>query len=290
MKARNMLRAIRNLLPNDIQYFIDYSRVKKRIPIIGFEKEYSDYIFWDNLLDRHSKHAYLADKYKVRDFVKERGLESSLTKLYGVWDDAKKIDFDTLPNQFALKCNHSCGMNIICSDKNSLNKENTIKQLNEWLNSKHPIYYEKHYKKIKPLIICEEYLSDSNGNFPYDYKIHCAGGKPIYIQCCFERTQDSPGKRAIYSLEWENLHFVKPDSSYSSLEIDKPKGLNEMIRQASILSAGLDYARIDFYDLDGRIIFGEITLSPMGGWLSYFTDEAQKMMANAIKISKKKNV
>lgn len=287
MKVKNIIRSIINYFPSDLKYFLEYSITKRRIPILWNKKEYSDFVFWDNIFNKHSKHSYLADKYEVRKFVSDRGLNNSLTKLFGVWDDARKIDFGSLPNQFALKCNHSCAMNIICDDKSKLNREATIIQLNEWLSMQHPIYFEKHYKKIKPLIICEEYLSDAQGNFPNDYKIHCAGGEPVYIQCCFERTKDQPGKRSIYSLDWENLNYVINDDHYSELNIEKPKSLDEMLRQARILSAGLEYARVDFYDINGKVVFGEITLTPMGGWLSYFTKEAQKRMADAIKQSKK---
>ena len=271
-------------LPFHLRYFFTFCLTKRRFPHIILKKDYCDYIFWDCFWGRHDKHAFLADKLEVRKFVEERGLNSILTKLYGAWDDANKINFESLPNQFALKCNHSCGMNIICFDKSKLNIEETKKQLNEWLKMKHPVFQERHYFKIKPMIICEELIpNNEDGFFPMDYKIHCANGKPVFIQCCFERTDEDAGRRVIYDTNWNNLHYILNDSHYSNEEVERPKHLKEMLNAASTLSKGLRYARMDFYDTDSRVIFGEVTLTPMGGWLSYFKQEALDQMGKAIR-------
>ena len=215
----------------------------------------------------------------------ERGLENILTKMYGKWDDASKIDFNTLPNQFAIKCNHSCGMNIICYDKSKLDTEATRKKLDKWMHENHSEFFERHYALIKPMIICEELIpNEADGFFPMDYKIHCAHGKPIFIQCCLERTDSDVGKRLVYSPEWKKLPYVVHDYHYTDDELPRPKHLEKMLEAAHILSSGLDYARIDFYDTEKRgVIFGEITLTPMGGWLSFFTQEALDLMGNEIK-------
>ena len=288
-KNKSFGRRILNLLPWQVRYFVDYSRNKHVIPNLFSPRNYSEYIFRDNILGCHKKHAYLADKYEVRKYVEERGLGHILTKLYGVWDNADIINFDELPAQFAIKCNHSCAMNIIVFDKSTLDVEATKKLLNKWLKTKHPIDFEVHYQCIKPLIICEELIKDNeDGSFPMDYKIHCANGKPIFIQCCFARTEQSVGQRVIYSPEWKNLHYIINDYHYSGDECDKPKHLKEMLEYASILSKGLDYARVDFYDTDERPLFGEITLTPMGGWLTYFTPEAIDVMGREIRVNKNK--
>ena len=272
-----------NRLPFRLRYIISFKSQKGRWPRLHHPQDYCDFIFIDCFYGRHNQHAYLADKLEVRKYVEQKGLKGTLTKLYGFWDNADKIDFEKLPNQFALKCNHSCGMNIICFDKQSLDVEQTRHKLNVWLKTKHPVFQEQHYDHIKPMILCEELIpNNADGFFPMDYKIHCANGKPIYIQCCFERTEGDAGRRVIYSTDWQNLHYVIEDKHYSDTEVPKPKHLDEMLNDAAILSEGLDYARIDFYDTDERVIFGEVTLTPMGGWLSYFTPEALKVMGDAI--------
>lgn len=287
-KFRTTMWAMIKHLPFHIRYFFTFIFTKRRIPHFFGSKDYSDYIFWDCFWGRHNKHAFLADKFAVRKYVEERGLDNTLTKIYGAWDNADKIDFEALPNQFALKCNHSCGTNIICFDKTELDIEATKKQLNEWLKMKHPVFHERHYFKIKPMIICEELIpNNEDGFFPMDYKIHCANGKPIFIQCCFERNKEDVGRRVIYDTNWNNLHYILNDSHYSDEEVPRPKHLKEMLKCASILSKGLDYARMDFYDTDTRVIFGEVTLTPMGGWMSYIKQEALNMMGNAIRDGKR---
>ena len=271
-------------LPFHLRYLITFRLDFGRWPRLICPRDYRDFIFKDNFWGRHNKHAYLADKLEVRKYVEDRGMANTLTKLYGSWDDANNIDFDTLPNQFALKCNHSCGMNIICFDKTKLDIPATREQLNEWLLMKHPVFQERHYLKIKPMIICEELIpNDADGFFPMDYKIHCANGKPVFIQCCFERTTGDAGRRVIYDTDWNNLRFILNDSHYSEEDIPKPKHFNVMLEYAATLSKGLDYARIDLYDTDSRVIFGEITLTPMGGWLTYFKQDALDMMGKAIR-------
>lgn len=272
-----------------LKYPIHFRLKKKRWPHLLFPKDYSDFIASDNFFGRHNKHAFLADKLAVRDYVKEKGLGDILVPLIGYWDNASKIDFDTLPNQFAIKCNHSCGMNIICYDKTKLDIEETRKKLDQWMHTKHDIFFEQHYQHIKPMILAEELIpSNADGFFPPDYKIHCANGKPVFIQCCFERTNKDAGRRVIYSPQWKNLHFVIEDSHYSDEEISQPKHLVEMLHDAAILSEGLKYARIDFYDTDQGVLFGEVTLTPMGGWLHYFKQEALDEMGNAIKVETKR--
>ncbi len=276
--------------PLIIKYPIHFRMTKGHWPRLLFPKDYSDYIARDNFWGRHNKHAYLADKLEVRKYVENKGWGSILIPLLGSWDDAKKIDFDLLPNQFAIKCNHSCDMNIICYDKSKFDRIKAYEKLDKWMHTKHPIYFEQHYRHIKPMILAEQLIpSDVNGHFPTDYKIHCASGKPIFIQVCIERTDDSEGYRVIYSPEWIKLPYtIQGDDHYTEANIPKPTCLNDMLKIASDLSNGLEYARIDLYEVGGnRVLFGEITLTPFGGWLSYFTQEALNVMGDAIRQGKK---
>ena len=126
-----------------------------------------------------------ADKIKVRDYVKECGLEKILNEIYGVYEDANFINFEALPDKFALKCNHGCGYNIICADKANFDKNEAIKKLNAWKNTR--FGYETaeiHYLKIKPLIYAEKYIESKDGILPNDYKIYCFNGKAKIILVC----------------------------------------------------------------------------------------------------------
>ena len=287
-KVEYCLRMVERNLPFHVRYFLMFCRSRRRMPYVFSKQDYNDYIFWDCYFNRHKKHAYLADKYEVRHYVEEKGLGSILTKLYGVWDSSDEIDFEKLPNQFAIKCNHSCGMNIIVHDKANSDIGQIRNHLAEWLKMKHTVYFERHYNFIKPRIICEELIpSELDGTFPIDYKIHCANGKPVFIQCCTERTETSVGKRVVYSPQWEKMPFTVHDILFTDEDIDRPTSLDEMLKVASILSKDLKYARIDLYEVRGRVLFGEITLTPMGGILNSLTPEALKLMGEEIRKNNK---
>ena len=278
-------KKVQGIIPFHLRYLLLFRKSKGHWPHLITPRDYSDFVFRDNFYGNHNKHAFLADKLEVRKFVEEKGLKSILTNLYGYWDDASKIDFNTLPHQFAIKCNHSSGMNIIVKEKDELNEDKARRQLDQWMHQKHPVFYERHYFEIKPMILCEELIPyDANGFLPMDYKIHCANGKPIFIQCCLQRTLNSGGKRLVYNKDWQKLPYTNNDYHYTDIDLPKPANLQEMLDISEVLSSGLDYARIDLYDTDkGRVIFGEITLTPMGGWLTSFTQEALDVMGNEIK-------
>lgn len=267
-----------------INYLKLYLRKKKKLPNLFFPRDYSEYIFRDIFFRRNDDKSIFADKFRVREYVIEKGLEYILPKLYGHWENVLDIDFKELPDKFALKCNHGCDMNIICSDKNTLDIDNSIQRLNNWLKSSHPIFYETHYFSIKPVVICEEFISDSSGVFPMDYKIHCAHGQPIYIQACYDRNEKSPGKRIIYDTNWNDLNFVIENDNHFACEgLPRPRNLEKMLEVATILSSGFEYVRVDLYDTGEKVLFGEVTLTPMGGWLGYFSQDALDMMGRAIR-------
>ena len=147
-----------------------------------------------------------SDKIKVREYIKENGYGDTLTEVYGIYNDATEIDFDKLPNKFALKCNHGCGYNVICVDKKKLNKEETIQKLNHWKHTK--FGYETceiHYFPIKPLIYAEKYIATNDGVMPNDYKIYCFNGKARVILVCSEREKSL--KLSFYDLKWKRLNY-----------------------------------------------------------------------------------
>lgn len=201
-----------------------------------------------------------ADKVLVRDYVKDCGCSELLTKIYGVYNDAKEIDFDSLPDKFVLKCNHGCGYNIICTDKNTFDKESAIKKLNKWKKQKFGYETcETHYFKIKPLIFVEEYIETEAGIMPNDYKIYCFNGKAKVVLVCSER--DEGVKVNFFDLDWNEL-FYRDKKYRSTKKILKPNNLNKMIKYAEKLSKPFPFVRVDFYDDSKRVIFGELTFTP----------------------------
>ena len=204
-----------------------------------------------------------ADKYRVREYLEEKGCGRILNELYGAWDSAEEIDWDSLPDSFVLKCNHGCGYNILCPDKSKLDIEATKAQLTRWLREdfwkKHA---EIHYRDIPKKIICEAYLGEGLAN--EDYKIYCFHGKPCYILYCTAREAGKP-RFYFFDLDW-NLCPITKDGKRAEpgFTVEKPSRLKEMVEYAAILSAPFPYVRADFYHVEDRVVFGELTFTPAG--------------------------
>lgn len=237
-------------------------------------------IYWLQLNTDTSLWTLCADKYRVREFVKERGCEETLNKLYGVWENADEINFDSLPNSFVLKTNNSCGQIILVKDKKELNIAEAKKKLKSWMKTKYGYNgAQLHYTRIKPCIIAEELLvNDNNENSSLvDYKIWCFNGKAEFILVVSDRGWNEHGcshySLSTYDLNWNNTStktLKTDDLHYSGYDIPKPHCLKEMIEYAQKLSAGFPEVRVDFYEINKKVIFGELTFTTGYG---YFTEE-----------------
>ncbi|MDR2993393.1 MAG: glycosyl transferase [Bacillus cereus] len=226
-----------------------------------------------------------ADKYLVREYVKECGCENILIPLYGVFKSANDINFDALPNSFVLKCNHGCGYNILCKNKNEFDIEKAKIFLNTWMAETYGLEsYEYHYAEIKPLIIAEEFLNPSSNEPITDYKIHCINGEPLFILICSDRDVEKHQVNLIsYSLDWERLDYLKSEGK----NIPKPVRLKEMIEYASKLSKPFPYVRVDLYYIENQIYFGELTFTPAANIMDYYKDSALDLMGKRLILPKK---
>lgn len=280
---KKIIKKAISLLPNKIRYFVNWSIQNRKLPDIFNPRDYREYLFRDILLGKNNKHAILADKYRSRKVVENKGLGHILPKLYGVWNDSKDIDFDLLPNRFVLKCNHGCGFNIICHDKEKLDRDSTRVKLNAWLKTKHPIYYETHYFKIKPIIFCEEFIDDNTGFSPIDYKFHCIKGVPLFIRVFMNRNFEGDMKTYTFNMAWEPLDIENLKMTNETTHIKKPVNLEKMIEYSRILSSELKHVRIDLYDIGTKVYFGEFTLTPQGGNLTRFGKDALVYVGQCLK-------
>ena len=206
-----------------------------------------------------------ADKYRVREYIKEKGLEKTLVPLLGDWEKPEDIDFDKLPNKFVLKCNHGCAYNIICSDKNKLDYNKTRNTLKKWLKEDFGKFnIERHYSKIKPHITCEKFL----GEHIIDYKFFCFNGRPEYIYVSYDLANDRKAKIGFYDLKGNKLPLVRDD--YEPLEIDHfPNFYNNMKKDAEILCKDFNFVRVDFFVLENKYYFAELTFTPGGGMMTF---------------------
>lgn len=205
-----------------------------------------------------------ADKWEVRKIVKRKVGSQILNKVYGLWENASEIDFSKLPKQFVLKANHGSGWNIIVTDKRGIDEDGIRSKLNSWLKTNYYAWWgkERQYKLIKSKIICEKYLEDKKGELQ-DYKFFCFHGKMQFIQFTIDRFIDH--RRNFYDRSWKRLPFRYGPYPTSPKKYPKPKNLPMMIKMAETLASDLKHARVDLYNVDDKIYFGEITLMPGGG-------------------------
>lgn len=223
-----------------------------------------------------------ADKYAVREYVKKVGCEEILNDLIEVYDTADEIDFDKLPKKFVLKCNHGAGYNIICTNKDELDIKATKKQLTKWLKEDYSKYAaEVQYKKIEKKIICEKYLDMNTGKKnPTDYKIYCFNGIPKIILVMNDR--DTLVTREFYDEKWNRVQ-LRDNENPPNIPTAKPNNLEQMLGYAQKLSNPFPFVRVDLYNVNDNIVFGELTFTPTGCMASY-KDEVNKMMGDWIKI------
>jgi hypothetical protein len=224
-----------------------------------------------------AEYADYADKVKVRQYVKDKGLEEILIKHYGVWDNANKIDFDKLPDKFVMKTNNGSGKHVFCRDKSTLDIKKSIQHLNKTLNLPYFFNKEPHYKSINPLIFCEELIDTGQDDLPTDYKFTCVNGRPIDITVCTERSKKA--KYCSFDMDWNVTDNILRKHNPDKLP-EKPKNLKKMIEISKILSAGFTFVRVDLYNIGNRIWFGELTFTPEGGIMKAYTDIGIKMMGS----------
>lgn len=255
-------------------------------------KTLNEKINWLKFNSDTSLWTILADKYRVRDYVKSKGCGELLVKLHGIWKSPDEIDWDALPNQFVLKTNNGCGDVRICRDKGIIDRE-------EWLNHfrkvlKEKIGYERgepHYNKITPPAIMAEELLDCSkqpikSSSLIDYKVWCFNGCPYCVFVLLNRMKKNV-EIALYDTDWNPINEkLKYSSHYrpTSQNIPRPKSLHRMLQYSSILSFDLPQSRIDFYEVDGKPYFGEITMTSAGGFMDYFTEDYLNELGDLVKL------
>ncbi|MDR1326836.1 MAG: glycosyltransferase, partial [Heliobacteriaceae bacterium] len=218
---------------------------------------------WLKLYDNSPLKTRLADKYLVRDWVKEQIGKEYLIPLLGVWNNFDEINFDKLPEKFVLKANHGCAWNVIVKDKSNFNKAAAKKKFDKWMkrNYAYKAGLELQYKDIPPKIIAEQYITDKNGELN-DYKVLCFNGEPKFIWIDMGRFKKRTEN--IYDIDWNLQPFLLTYEN-SKEPVPPPQNLAKMIEFARKLSKDFAMVRVDFYDVDGKLYFGEMTFTSASG-------------------------
>jgi hypothetical protein len=248
------------------RYFVTFGRpLDLDHPVTFTEK-----IQWLKLYGRPERHAPLADKLAVYDYVRTRIGDAYLNRLLGWYTRAADIPWDALPQKFVLKATHASGWNLIVADKSGVDRQKAVATCERWLKQDYSTRSrEPMYAAIPPRIICVEYLGDPDTEL-FDYKIYCFNGKVRLIHVDTERF--SGHRRTFYTPDWQRLPFsytypVRDES------VQRPAALEKMIELAERLAGTLPFVRVDFFYIHGRIIFGEMTFFPDAGFGAFTPPE-----------------
>lgn len=253
-------------------------------------KTFNEKLQWLKLLDRKPEYTVMADKYLVRRYIGEKLGGEYLIPLLGVWDSPDDIDFTSLPEQFVLKCNHNSGLGMyICRNRSELNEKKVIAGLRKGLNQD---YYlrgrEWPYKNIPRKIICEKYMTDSPESKDFsDYKFFCFNGMVDCVMLCLERSSGNT-KFYFFDRDWNLKRYnIRGKNAPEGFTLPKPDNIDKMFEIASELSKGLPFARIDLYNAEGKIFFGEITFYPDSGFDANLLPETDEYFGSLITLPDK---
>lgn len=228
----------------------------------------------------------LADKYLVRQWVADKIGGEYLVPLLGKWDRAEDIDLASLPDKFVLKPNNGSYDCIVCHDKSSLDFNEVRQKMAYAIKHSHSVSYgEQHYKRIKPCIIAEQMLEPTSAEGLVDYKIWCFNGKPYCFLVCMNRDNDTHhGDLMIYDLDWVRRPDMMSERVKHNSMCPKPENLNKMLEIAARLSKGIPQVRVDLYNVDGKIYFGEMTMTASYGAMVNFSQSTLDEMGDLCKL------
>ena len=271
-KNLNLLHLRRRIVLTFARCYSDRKFLEALFPLrVGYKlnlenpRTFNEKLQWLKLYDRRPEYTQMVDKYDAKEYVANIIGKEHIIPTLAVYDSAEEIDFDALPNQFVLKCTHDSGGIVICKDKAKLDREEAIKKLSHGLKVNY--FYQNRewaYKNVKPKIIAEQYKTD-DGQELKDYKWFCFDGEPKAMFVATDRfTKGEETKFDFYDADFNHLPFTNGHPN-ATKPIIKPAGFEKMKELARRLSKGLPQVRVDFYDVDGQIYFGELTFFHWSG-------------------------
>ncbi len=278
-------RGLLNRLPDKQYLKLIYSATMDKKLNLKNPQTFNEKLQWLKLYNRKPEYSIMVDKHLVREYIKDKIGEEYLIPLLGVWDDPDDIDFDALPEQFVLKCNHNSGKGMyICKDKSLMNEDQVVSDLRAGLNQN---YYlrgrEWPYKNVKPRIIAEKYMTDSSGGL-VDYKFFCFNGRVDCVMLCIDRHIGDP-KFYFFDSEWNLKRLnIRGKEAPEDFTLPMPSCMPQMFKLAEELSKSHPFLRVDLYECMNQIYFGELTFFPASGFDCKLLEETDKYFGEKIKI------
>ncbi|MEH7086682.1 ATP-grasp fold amidoligase family protein [Neobacillus drentensis] len=258
-------------------------RIKQKLNL-NKPRTFNEKLQWLKLNDQRSEYTTYVDKFEVRKFIENTIGGQYLIPILGVYDNFDEIDFEALPDKFVLKCTHDSGGLVICTDKSNLNIKEAKDKLNKCLSRNYYyVHREYPYKNVKPRIICEKYMVDESDTDLKDYKFMCFNGKVKCSFVCLNRNSPHGLNIDFYDLYWNIMPFERYYPK-SGTTINKPINYDKMIELAEILSKDIPFVRIDFYEVDGKLYFGELTLYPGSGFEEFTPKSFDELLGSWINL------
>jgi len=251
-------------------------------------KSFNEKLQWLMLYNRKPHYSAMVDKYAVKELVAKEIGEEYIIPTLGVWDSFDEINFDELPNRFVLKCTHDSGGLVICRDKSTLDVSAARVKLSHFLKRNfYRVHREWPYKNVKHRIIAEEYMEDASSPDLQDYKFYCFGGEPKFLYVSHGLSDHATAHINFVSLGWEKMPFRRTDFAEFDELPPKPKNFDLMIEFCKKLSAGIPFLRVDFYDINEKLYFGELTFYPGAGLTPLKPEEWEATLGEWIELPKK---
>lgn len=287
---KKILKKLSVIIPNKLYLKIKYYyRFHKKLNI-KHPQTFNEKLQWLKLYDKNPKYTKMVDKYEVKKYIKNIIGEKYIIPTIGIYNNFDDIDFNELPKQFVIKCTHDSGGLIICKDRNKLNLKKARKKINSSLKTNY--FYngrEWPYKNVSPKVIIEKYMDDNKNTQLNDYKIMCFNGKAKCSFVCTERDNKELGLAVtFFDLNWNRLPFERHYRA-SDKVIEKPKNYSKMIELSEKLANDIPFVRVDWYEINGKLYFGELTFFPGSGFEEFTPEEWDYKLGDMLELPKKRN-
>lgn len=270
-----IFRKVSGYLPDSLYIPWRYSIIFGRLPHIRHPRRLTEILQWTKLYDRNPLYHSLVDKAAVKEYVASKIGPEYVIPTIGIWDSTDEIDWQSLPESYVLKCVHDSGSTVVCRSSESFDRSAAVRKLRS-AQSRDFYTQEREwvYKGVKPRIICEKYMCDD----PVDYKFFCFHGRPEFMFVATDRSSETEEvKFDFFDMEYRHLD-IRNGHPNASEPPSKPQCFEQMKALAAILSEGMPQVRIDFYEIDGRVYFGEYTFCHFGGVVPFEPDEVDVLL------------
>lgn len=288
MDRKTLAKRVLRVLPDPLYLRLRYLIAFRKPLHLKNPRTFNEKLQWLKLYDRNPEYTRMVDKYEAKKYVAERIGEEYIVPTLGVWDRFEEIDFDALPDQFVLKCTHDSGGLVICKDKKSLDLDAARRKITSCLKENYYWdYREWPYKNVKPRIIAEPYLRDDETGELWDYKFYTFGGEVKALLIISGRdTPDASGD--YFDAEFHHLDMQWGYKNAKTLPAP-PKSMEEMIRLAQLLSKSTPELRVDFYEINGKPFFGEMTFFDGGGFEKIVPEKWDRIFGDWVTLPQKRS-